>query len=86
MPLGAVRTHCGHHRADQLITELVDTTFTIQPRRHRGIHIAPRRLAVHPGLGSHPPQTQTPTATPVSTSRISITETSRYIQRTLHID
>ena len=57
MPLRAVRAHCDNHRADQLVTELVNTTFTIQPRRHSGGHITPRRLAVHPGLGGHRPQT-----------------------------
>jgi hypothetical protein len=85
MSLGAVRTHRGHHRADQLVTELLDTAFTIQPCRHGSVHIAAGGLAVHSGPNSHRPQPE-PDSHNRSTSRISITETSRYIQRTSHIN
>ena len=56
MTLGAVRAHHGNHRADQLVTELINTTLTIQPRCHRGLNVAAGGLAVHPGPGGHHPQ------------------------------
>ena len=42
--------------ADQLITQLPRPAVTIQPGRHRGIHIPAGGLAVHPRLLSHPAQ------------------------------
>jgi hypothetical protein len=56
MPLGAVRAHRGHHRTDQLISELLDTAVAVQPRRHCGVDIAPRGLAVHSGPSGHRPR------------------------------
>jgi hypothetical protein len=55
-PLGAVRAHHRHHRADQLVIDLLITTGPVQARGHRSLDIPTRGLAVHPSPGGHRPQ------------------------------
>jgi hypothetical protein len=57
MALRAVGAYRGHHRTNQLVIELVGTAVAVQPRGHRGVHVAAGGLAVHPGLSGHYPQT-----------------------------
>ena len=61
---------------------LIHTTVTIQPRLHRSGHITAGSLAVPSRPGQPPTATPDPAIHARSTSRISITETSRNIQRT----
>jgi hypothetical protein len=62
VPADPGRADRGHHRADQLVRQLLLPAVTDQPGRLPGLHIPAGRLAVHPGpLGRRPqPGTRQP--------------------------
>ena len=76
VPVRAHRPHHRHDLPDQLIGELLFTSPAGQAGRHRRRHVTLGCLAVHAGLRGHA-RSLFPASQARSTSRISITDTSR---------
>ncbi len=71
------RPHRLHHRADQRVVELADAAAADQPGGLSGLDIPADGLAVHPRQLTPTRRSPWPSSQARSTSRTSITETSR---------